>query len=59
MAPTLVTACTSLPPGGAAAPAGRQSRTRGPCLKETSPHGRSLRVASCYPREAPFKEGTP
>ena len=31
-APTLVTSCTVLPPEGAAAPAGRQSRTRGPCL---------------------------
>ncbi|MEO8389939.1 DEAD/DEAH box helicase, partial [Polaromonas sp.] len=30
--PTLVTSCTALPPEGAAAPAGRQSRTRGPGL---------------------------
>ena len=28
--PRSLTACSSLPPGGAAAPAGRQSRTRGP-----------------------------
>ncbi len=33
MAPTLVTTCTALPPEGAAAPAARQSRFRGPCLK--------------------------
>ena len=31
MAPTLATACASLPPEGAAAPAARQSRFRGPC----------------------------
>ena len=31
-APTLPTACGSLPPEGAAAPAARQSRSRGPCL---------------------------
>jgi hypothetical protein len=34
MTPTLVTACTSLPPAGAAAPAGRRSRTRGPYWPE-------------------------
>ncbi|MDQ3272881.1 MAG: bifunctional salicylyl-CoA 5-hydroxylase/oxidoreductase [Pseudomonadota bacterium] len=33
-APTLFTACNALPPGGAAAPAVRQSRSRGPGLKE-------------------------
>ena len=37
MAPTLVASRTALPPEGAAAPAGRQSRTRGPCLKERGP----------------------
>ncbi|MDP3169907.1 MAG: DEAD/DEAH box helicase, partial [Polaromonas sp.] len=35
-APALVTPCTALPPEGAAAPAGRQSRTRGPGLKGSS-----------------------
>ena len=35
MAPTLPTACGSLPPEGAAAPAARQSRFRGPGLDET------------------------
>ena len=33
MAPTLLTACGSLPPEGAAAPADWQSQIRGPCLK--------------------------
>ena len=32
VAPTFVTACSSLPPKGAAAPAARLSRFRGPCL---------------------------
>ncbi|OOG35878.1 hypothetical protein B0B52_21435 [Polaromonas sp. A23] len=31
MTPTLPTSCGSLPPEGAAAPAARQSRFRGPC----------------------------
>jgi xanthine dehydrogenase small subunit len=35
IAPTLVTACTSLPPEGAAAPADWQSQIRGPGLTET------------------------
>ena len=35
MAPTLPTSCGSLPPEGAAAPAARQSRFRGPGLDET------------------------
>ena len=35
-APTLPTACGSLPPEGAAAPAARQSRFRGPGWRETS-----------------------
>jgi aspartyl protease family protein len=35
MAPTLVTACTSLPPGGAAAPAAWRSQFRGPCWHES------------------------
>ncbi len=34
MAPTLFTSCNALPPGGATAPAARQSRFRGPCLHE-------------------------
>ncbi|MEO5660424.1 MAG: hypothetical protein ABIQ90_11625, partial [Polaromonas sp.] len=34
LAPTLFTSCNALPPAGAAAPAARQSRFRGPCLKE-------------------------
>ena len=33
MAPTLPTACGSLPPEGAAAPAAWQSQFRGPCLR--------------------------
>ena len=37
MAPTLATACAALPPEGAAAPAARQSRFRGPCLKGRVP----------------------
>ena len=36
-APTLFTSCTALPPGGAAAPAVRQSRSRGPGLKDEAP----------------------
>ncbi|ABM35492.1 exodeoxyribonuclease III [Polaromonas naphthalenivorans] len=36
LAPTLPTACGSLPPEGAAAPAARQSRLRGPGLQEAS-----------------------
>jgi hypothetical protein len=34
MAPTLFTSCNALPPEGAAAPAARQSRFRGPCWVE-------------------------
>ena len=41
MAPTLFTSpsapCNALPPEGAAAPAARQSRFRGPCLKVEGP----------------------
>jgi hypothetical protein len=33
LAPTLVASRTALPPGGAAAPAGWQSQTRGTCLE--------------------------
>jgi hypothetical protein len=36
--PRFFTSCNSLPPGGAAAPAARQSRFRGPCLQR-SLHG--------------------
>ena len=35
--PRSLTACNSLPPEGAAAPAARQSRFRGPCLVEEAP----------------------
>ena len=35
--PTLPTSCGSLPPEGAAAPADRLSRIRGPCLKGSCP----------------------
>ena len=34
MTPTLVASRTALPPEGAAAPAARQSRFRGPCWRE-------------------------
>ena len=44
-APTLVTACTALPPEGAAAPAARQSRFRGPCWYKASSDASV--VASC------------
>jgi hypothetical protein len=37
VAPTLPTACGSLPPEGAVAPAARQSRFRGPSLPQTIP----------------------
>jgi hypothetical protein len=46
MAPTLVTACTSLPPEGAAAPAAWQSQFRGPGLKGLPPRS-PLRVIRC------------
>ena len=36
VAPTFVTACSFLPPKGAAAPAARQSRFRGPCWSRRS-----------------------
>ena len=36
MAPTLFTACNALPPEGAAAPAARRSRFRGPCWQGTA-----------------------
>jgi len=39
MTPTLFTSCNALPPEGAAAPAARQSRFRGPCWVEET-HGR-------------------
>ena len=37
VAPTLVASHTALPPGGAAAPEVRQSRSRGPCLGRWTP----------------------
>ena len=36
VAPTLVASRTALPPEGAAAPAARRSRFRGPCLGEAA-----------------------
>ena len=50
MAPTLVASRTALPPEGAAAPAARQSRFRGPCWREGTPPRLSLRVLRCPPR---------
>ncbi|MDP3309678.1 MAG: bifunctional salicylyl-CoA 5-hydroxylase/oxidoreductase, partial [Polaromonas sp.] len=44
-APTLFTSCDALPPGGAAAPAVRQSRSRGPGLKEEAPSEGGTRQA--------------
>ncbi|MDP1565363.1 MAG: bifunctional salicylyl-CoA 5-hydroxylase/oxidoreductase, partial [Polaromonas sp.] len=44
-APTLFTSCNALPPGGAAAPAVRQSRSRGPGLKEEAPSEGGTRQA--------------
>ncbi|MDO8718217.1 MAG: oxidoreductase [Polaromonas sp.] len=44
-APTLFTSCNALPPGGAAAPAVRQSRSRGPGLKDEAPSEGGLRQA--------------
>ena len=50
MTPTVAHCVCSLPPEGAAAPAARQSRFRGPCLRGKDPHGRSLRVLPAPPR---------
>ena len=44
-APPLFTSCNALPPEGAAAPAVRQSRSRGPGLKEEAPSKGSFRNA--------------
>ncbi len=44
-APRLFTSCHALPPGGAAAPAVRQSRSRGPGLNEEAPSERGPRQA--------------
>ena len=44
-APTLFTSCNALPPGGAAAPAVRQSRSRGPGLKDEAPSEGDLQQA--------------
>ena len=43
VAPTLFTACNALPPEGAAAPAARRSRFRGPGLAKTVPVSSSMR----------------
>jgi antitoxin CptB len=48
MAPTLVTACTALPPEGAAAPAVWQSQPRGPGLQREPSPASSLRLTG-YP----------
>ena len=47
--PRSLTACSSLPPEGAAAPAARQSRFRGPCLVEVPP--RSFASRNSLPPE--------
>jgi general secretion pathway protein H len=47
--PRSLTACSSLPPEGAAAPAARQSRFRGPCWPEEPP--RSLNACNSLPPE--------
>jgi general secretion pathway protein H len=44
--PRSLTACSSLPPEGAAAPAARQSRFRGPCLIEGPPRAAPARHRS-------------
>ncbi|SFB81049.1 hypothetical protein SAMN05216344_103248 [Polaromonas sp. OV174] len=44
VAPTLVASRTALPPEGAAAPAARLSRFRGPCWLERRPPLRSHRL---------------
>jgi mRNA interferase HigB len=47
VAPTLATSCAALPPEGAAAPAARLSRFRGPCWRAVdgkAPHRDSLRA---------------
>jgi general secretion pathway protein H len=41
--PRSLTACSSLPPGGAAAPAARRSRFRGPCWLDDRPNSASAR----------------
>ena len=49
IAPTLVTACTALPPEGAAAPADWQSQTRGPGLLGAVHEGFSILLRCIYP----------
>ncbi len=49
IAPTLVTACTALPTEGAAAPADRQSQTRGAGLLGAANEGFSILLRCIYP----------
>ena len=53
--PRLLTACSALPPGGAAAPADWQSQIRGPCLNGVRCLG--LAVLLSRPLEAGWQEG--
>jgi uracil phosphoribosyltransferase len=46
--PRSLTACSSLPPEGAAAPAARQSRFRGPCLEKRGLRLVCLIVCHCF-----------
>ncbi|MBC7611249.1 MAG: N-acetyltransferase [Polaromonas sp.] len=55
VAPTLVTACTTLPPEGAAAPAARQSRFRGPGLNNAMTASTPISSSLDHPEPAaPF-----
>ncbi|MDB5845369.1 MAG: NADH:flavin oxidoreductase/NADH oxidase [Polaromonas sp.] len=51
MAPTLFASCNALPPGGAAAPAVRQSRSRGPSLKDET-------LSESGPRQAEYERAS-
>ena len=53
--PRLLTACSALPPEGAAAPADWQSQIRGPCLKGMRHLGVSVLLSR--PFEASWQEG--
>ena len=65
VAPTLATSCAALPPEGAAAPAARQSRFRGPCWREEDARRKNARtlftagVLRCPPRGRNFAWGGP
>ena len=58
-APTLFTSCNALPPGGDAAPAVRQSRSRGPGLKDEAPSEGSTRHANDEQGSAASVRATP